>query len=1094
MGDKRGSEDTQKATKKSRPSSSIIGISRAISACQRCRTRKVRCDQDFPKCFKCAKAGVECIGIDPATGREVPRSYIIHLEDKISILENLLKEKGIDVGSAGGGAIGNVPGGLGSSGNGGAAGLSSSSSIAEHSNEPTSGISPSQDFPGIKQEQVYASTAIPPPTAAAHDATSAPLTSVQEEAPSSPSYEENHIHNIMEGVSDGTMKSGSRAPPGYLDRNSEGISFGKLMFTAVKFNKKTSRQSSAPLQSQPPSSIPTNVNTNLANKNSSTTRSSSISQSVVIDPSVYLKHDVLPAILPPKSTAQEFIKIYFAQSNSQLPILHREEFIKNCFVPIYGALDPGISLASNYTAINMSIIDGNRKNSKTADAQEKEQPWFENYKNQFTSYIEKHPNEKIDPVKISNTIVPPTKYHRALYFLNIVFAISSSVNHLQYPNLISDAFKAAAVKYIELVYSSQDQLESLQGILLLALYSIMRPAVPGVWYVLGSALRVVVDLGLQHETASSIRGLDSFTKDKRRRLFWCTYSLDRQICFYLGRPVGIPEECIEVPFPSELDDALIIPNDQSNDDYSNNVSGMPTYKVISLSFFKIRQIQSEVQRILLYEKSELPRRYANLDQWKEDISEKLKIWKSQAPKTQRKMNCDFNLEFFNLNYNHALIMLHGISPKKFTLSISDFHKVSESSKELINGYYQLYYSKSINYTWAAVHNLFMAGSSYLYTIYNSPQVRERNSFFEVKKITQECITILNSLIDRCDAASNCKDIFEVLTAAILKIRYNEVVQGVSGSIPTAQQIAISSPAGHVNSNLKQLVETLSSPDENQYSSVMKKEEKLTPHILGNGDEENTSFRYARYPPPQFKLNPFQSTTPDSMSPSGNYMMNSYNQSNNHNNIDTNNANSSHTPTANNYLTRILNENDSTPTEDINKTRYNALQFGSPQAFEWITDDRNLTEFGRNQQITHQYDLDIFFDELENLSSEASFDNPQSPKNVSEGSFDHENVAPLTTSNEFLSSSSITTTPYSNESSSSGEKSRQASSSTSGGLKGTGSSDENKGAATARHDSYKGAPTKEAKRVYELIHQMPTEAIWDQFFTTNGNSLNTGNLS
>lgn len=1087
MVEKRGTEDAQKATKKSRPSSSIIGISRAISACQRCRTRKVRCDQDFPKCFKCAKAGVECIGIDPATGREVPRSYIIHLEDKISILENLLKEKGIDIGSAGGGASANAPTGLGTSGNGGATALSTISSVAEHLSEPTNGIPP------IKQEPVYPTPVIPPPTAPAHDAAGAPLTSVQEEAPSLPSYEENNIHNIMEGVSDGTMKAGSRAPPGYLDRNSEGISFGKLMFTAVKFNKKTSRQSSAPLQSQPSSSIPTNVNSNPVNKNLSTTRSSSLSQSAVIDPSVFLKHDVLPAILPPKSTAQEFIKIYFAQSNSQLPILHREEFIKNCFVPIYGALDPGISLASNYTAINMSIIDGNRKNLKTADAQEKEQPWFETYKNQFTSYIEKHPNEKIDPVKISNTIVPPTKYHRALYFLNIVFAISSSVNHLQYPNLISDAFKAAAVKYIELVYSLQDQLESLQGILLLALYSIMRPAVPGVWYVLGLALRVVVDLGLQNETASSIRGLDSFTKDKRRRLFWCTYSLDRQICFYLGRPVGIPEECIQVPFPSELDDALIIPNDQSNDDYLNNVSGMPTYKVISLSFFKIRQIQSEIQRILLYEKLELPRRYANLEQWQQDISEKLKIWKNQAPKTQRKMNCDFNLKFFNLNYNHALIMLHGISPKKFTLLTSDFHKVSESAKELINGYYQLYYSKSINYTWAAVHNLFMAGSLYLYTIYNSPQVRERNSFFEVKKITQECITVLNSLIDRCDAASNCKDIFEVLTAAILKIRYNEVVQGVSGSIPTAQQIAILLPAGHVNSNLKQLVENLGSPDESQYASVMKKEEKLTPQIPANIEEENAALRYSRYPPPQFKLNPFQSTTPDSMSPSGNYLNNNYNQNSNHSNVNTNNASSSHTPTSNTYLTRILNENDSTPTEDINKNRYNAIQFGSPQAFEWITDDRNMPEFGRNQQITHQYDLDIFFDELENLSSEASFDNPKSPKNISDGSFDHENIAPLTTSNEFLLSLSVTTTPYSNESSSSGEKLRQASSSTSGGLKGPGSSDENNG-ATVHHDNYKGTPTKEAKRVYELIHQMPTEAIWDQFFTTNGNSLNTGNLS
>src|SRR6218665_552191 len=62
-------------------------ISRSISAYNRCRSRKTKCDQLFPACTACAKANVECVGVDAATGREIPRSYVSHLEERVAFLE-----------------------------------------------------------------------------------------------------------------------------------------------------------------------------------------------------------------------------------------------------------------------------------------------------------------------------------------------------------------------------------------------------------------------------------------------------------------------------------------------------------------------------------------------------------------------------------------------------------------------------------------------------------------------------------------------------------------------------------------------------------------------------------------------------------------------------------------------------------------------------------------------------------------------------------------------------------------------------------------------------------------------------------------------
>jgi hypothetical protein len=46
---------------------------RNVSACNRCRLRKNRCDQKLPSCASCAKAGVACVGYDPITKKEIPR-------------------------------------------------------------------------------------------------------------------------------------------------------------------------------------------------------------------------------------------------------------------------------------------------------------------------------------------------------------------------------------------------------------------------------------------------------------------------------------------------------------------------------------------------------------------------------------------------------------------------------------------------------------------------------------------------------------------------------------------------------------------------------------------------------------------------------------------------------------------------------------------------------------------------------------------------------------------------------------------------------------------------------------------------------------
>ncbi|KAK2612567.1 hypothetical protein QQS21_001337 [Conoideocrella luteorostrata] len=68
---------------------------RNVSACNRCRLRKNRCDQKLPSCASCAKVGVACVGYDPITKKEIPRSYVFYLETRVEQLEKLLTSNNI---------------------------------------------------------------------------------------------------------------------------------------------------------------------------------------------------------------------------------------------------------------------------------------------------------------------------------------------------------------------------------------------------------------------------------------------------------------------------------------------------------------------------------------------------------------------------------------------------------------------------------------------------------------------------------------------------------------------------------------------------------------------------------------------------------------------------------------------------------------------------------------------------------------------------------------------------------------------------------------------------------------------------------------
>jgi hypothetical protein len=66
--------------------------SRIAQACDRCRSKKIRCDGIRPCCSQCANVGFECRTSDKLSRRAFPRGYTESLEERVRTLEAEVKE------------------------------------------------------------------------------------------------------------------------------------------------------------------------------------------------------------------------------------------------------------------------------------------------------------------------------------------------------------------------------------------------------------------------------------------------------------------------------------------------------------------------------------------------------------------------------------------------------------------------------------------------------------------------------------------------------------------------------------------------------------------------------------------------------------------------------------------------------------------------------------------------------------------------------------------------------------------------------------------------------------------------------------------
>lgn len=325
----------------------------------------------------------------------------------------------------------------------------------------------------------------------------------------------------------------------------------------------------------------------------------------------------------------------------------------------------------------------------------------------------------------------------------------------------------SAIQWIEKVITySKSDLETLRAVLLLAQFVSMCPWRGSLWHLTGIALRLCVDMGLHWETDEQAPFLSQDVLYERRRLWYSAYHFDRVLGITLGRPFGIPDESTRVPLPNPW--SVSQKSLRSHDAFKDHDTH---HQRAHNHLFAMSQLESEIKHV--QQSQTWPLKVAhpkpNYTAWVQDIHPRLQEWFSTIPNPSlaHPMSIFANEAYWDAVYNNAILLLHRPNSTTQTSSVESLSISFDASTALITSIRLLQRDGRLDVLWKSVHDLFMAGLTVIFCVWQSASIRSSHPASKIIAALQACASALSAMSVNCTGAIGCRDAFDSLSTATI---------------------------------------------------------------------------------------------------------------------------------------------------------------------------------------------------------------------------------------------------------------------------------------------------------------------------------------
>ncbi|KPM37048.1 hypothetical protein AK830_g9524 [Neonectria ditissima] len=352
-----------------------------------------------------------------------------------------------------------------------------------------------------------------------------------------------------------------------------------------------------------------------------------------------------------------------------------------------------------------------------------------------------------------------------LYFLNMVYAVGA----LLLPNsgYSPEQLYVSALLYIDDILC-HDNLECIQAILCSAAYSLRSSKGTSHWKLAGQALRQCVNLGYHCNRNRRVQAANPLQLELQKRSFWSAYVMECSAAVMLGRPLSLHFQEIDAEFPLDLEDSFITTAGVCGSP-RRSPTDPPTMMTYAIHAFRIRTLQGRIQTSLY---SDITVRAPEIRKARvQGFLTELDNWHALGPPPivppdGGGLSFFVTPDWFQVNYNYAILQLYRVQITNSKEPASDdiFKTCLDAAKSTCHRYRRQFFGKPTTYTWGALHELFLAGLTYVYCLWTSPAAREASRLDQVSSTCTDCIMVLVILAERWSEAAPYRDIFEALAS------------------------------------------------------------------------------------------------------------------------------------------------------------------------------------------------------------------------------------------------------------------------------------------------------------------------------------------
>lgn len=195
--------------------------------------------------------------------------------------------------------------------------------------------------------------------------------------------------------------------------------------------------------------------------------------------------------------------------------------------------------------------------------------------------------------------------------------------------------------------------------------------------------------------------------------------------------------------------------------------------------FRIRFLMSKIHHTLYSRSSSCCRYIHDSGEQIRNFRQELELWRASIPlmtaSTAQALSLFATRDWFDLEFDYAILQLYRVPLVDPATEASDpcFEECFQAAKDICIRYRTQFLGKPTSYTWMALHELFLAGMTYIHCLWTSTTIRASQRSSQVSSVCNSCTIVLVIMAERWNAAAPYRDLFERLSEKTLMMLEEE---------------------------------------------------------------------------------------------------------------------------------------------------------------------------------------------------------------------------------------------------------------------------------------------------------------------------------